>query len=52
MKHITLHLHRRVAGAYQVGAVLYSNQYGYLGETEEAKEILYIWTGKKEFFTA
>lgn len=52
LKHITLHLHRRVAGAYQVGGVLYSNQYGYLGETEEAKEILYIWTGKKEFFTA
>lgn len=52
LERISHHLHRRVAGAYQVGAVLYSNQYGYLGETEEAKEIIYTWTGKKEFFTA
>ena len=36
-------LERRVAGAYQIGAVLFSNQYGYLGQTEQAKNIMGGW---------
>lgn len=40
---ISLHLDRRVKGAYQIGAVLFSNVYGILGQTEEAKEILEAW---------
>ncbi|MDD4850479.1 MAG: cobalt-precorrin-5B (C(1))-methyltransferase CbiD [Gemmiger sp.] len=43
---IQTHLERRVAGAYQVGAVLFSNQYGPLGQTETAKEILAQWQQK------
>ena len=37
------HLERRAAGAYQVGAVLFSNVYGPLGATEQAKEIMEAW---------
>ena len=40
MSAIQTHLDRRVGGAYRVGAVLFSNQYGLLGETEQAKAIL------------
>ena len=40
---IQLHLDRRVAGAFRVGAVLFSNQYGPLGQTRTAKELLDEW---------
>lgn len=37
------HLLRRSEGAYRVGAVLFSTQYGILGMTPEAQEILKRW---------
>ena len=37
---IQLHLERRAAGAYQTGAVVFSNVYGLLGLTDKAKEII------------
>ena len=37
------HLDRRAAGQFSVGAVLFSNQYGLLGMTRGAKEILETW---------
>jgi cobalt-precorrin-5B (C1)-methyltransferase len=40
---IQLHLDRRGAGAYAVGAVLFSNEYGLLGRTRGAKEIMDTW---------
>lgn len=40
---IQTHLDRRAAGAFQTGAVLFSNQYGFLGETTGAEEILAKW---------
>lgn len=40
---IQLHLERRAAGAYQIGAVMFSNVYGPLGQTKQAKEILEGW---------
>ena len=40
---IQIHLDRRAAGAFQVGAVLFSNQYGLLGRTSGAEEILTEW---------
>ena len=43
LKAIQLHLDRRAAGAFRVGAVLFSNQYGPLGQTETAKELLDEW---------
>ena len=36
-------LNRRVAGAYQIGAVLFSNQFGLLGITENAGTLLRSW---------
>ena len=36
-------LDRRAAGAFRVGAVLFSNQYGPLGQTRTAKELLDEW---------
>ena len=45
------HLERRAAGAYQVGATMFSNQYGLLGVTKQAREILSIWNKEREFFT-
>ena len=36
-------LTRRAAGAFTVGALLFSNQYGLLGTTQEAKELLAQW---------
>ena len=38
------HLHHRAAGAYRVGAILFSNVYGFLGQTSETKEITAAWT--------
>ncbi len=40
---IQQHLDHRVRGKYQIGAVLFSNQYGLLGETQKAKEIMESW---------
>ena len=40
---IQQHLEHRVRGKYQIGAVLFSNQYGLLGQTQRAKEIMESW---------
>ena len=40
---IQLHLDRRAGGAFQVGAVLFSNQHGPLGQTETAARLLNEW---------
>ena len=40
---IQLHLDRRAGGAFRVGAVLFSNQHGALGETKTAKELIAEW---------
>ena len=40
---IQTHLDRRAQGAYRTGAVLFSNQYGFLGSTGNAKDILAQW---------
>lgn len=45
------HLERRAAGAYRVGAVLFSNEYGMLGKTKQAEEITTQWNTEKECFT-
>ena len=37
------HLERRAAGSFRVGAVLFSNEYGLLGQTDTVKEILSEW---------
>ena len=34
---------RRVRESYQIGAVLFSNQYGFLGDTRTATNILAQW---------
>ena len=40
---IHLHLARRAAGVFLVGAILFSNEYGPLGQTEAVKEIMEAW---------
>lgn len=40
---IQQHLKHRVRGKYRIGAVLFSNQYGLLGQTQMAKEIMESW---------
>ena len=40
---IQLHLDRRAAGAFRVGAVLFSNQHGPLGQSPEAAQLLQEW---------
>lgn len=40
---IQMHLDRRAGGAFRVGAVLFSNQHGPLGETKTAKELMSEW---------
>ena len=40
---IQLHLDRRAAGAFRVGAVLFSNQHGPLGQTDTARQLLDQW---------
>ena len=42
---VQLHLERRAAGAFTVGAVLFSNQSGPLGQTTQAKTLLQSWKG-------
>ena len=34
---------QRACGAFRVGAVLFSNQHGPLGETKTAKELMQEW---------
>lgn len=43
---VQTHLDRRAAGAFRVGAILFSNQYGPLGQTKTAEELLEIWQRK------
>lgn len=43
---IEVHLVRRAAGAYRVGAVLFTNEFGFLGQTESAARILADWRGQ------
>ena len=43
LKAIQQHLEHRVRGKYRIGAVLFSNQYGLLGQTQMAKEIMESW---------
>ena len=43
LKAIGRHLERRAAGAYQVGAVVFSNVYSLLGMTEGTKEMVEAW---------
>ncbi len=43
MAAIDHHVHRRVAGAYPVGVLLFSNVYGVLGKTEGYEEVLHEW---------
>ena len=45
---IQLHLDRRAAGAFRVGAVLFSNQVGPLGQTETAAQLLQSWQKKEQ----
>ena len=40
---VQLHLDRRAAGAFRVGAILFSNQHGPLGQTATAAQILNDW---------
>ena len=40
---IQKHLDRRVGDKLRVGAVLFSNEYGLLGQTETAKIIMEQW---------
>ena len=40
---IQQHLDHRVRGKYRVGAVLFTNQYGLLGQTNTGKEIIESW---------
>lgn len=46
------HLRRRAAGAYQIGAIWFSREYGELGRTPEAEEIVRQWKKDMESFTA
>ena len=45
LRAIQLHLDRRAAEAFAVGAVLFSNQNGLLGQTETADRLLKMWKG-------
>ena len=39
------HLDRRAGGAFRAGAVAFSNEYGALGQTETAAQLLTAWKG-------
>ena len=43
LRAIQTHLDRRTAGALPTGAIVFSNQYGFLGQTEPVEEILRMW---------
>ena len=38
------HLDRRASGTFSMGAVVFSNQYGLLGQTSQAKELMDRWS--------
>jgi len=40
MRKLDFHIKERVHHSLEIGAIIFSNQYGYLGETEAAKKIL------------
>ena len=40
-------LEHRASGAFQIGALMFSNVYGLLGMTEEAQGILKSWEGRQ-----
>ena len=40
---IQRHLDHRAGNTMQVGAVMFSNEYGFLGQTETAKKIIEQW---------
>ena len=40
---VQTHLERRCGGAFQVGAVMFSNEYGLLGQTPQAETLLRTW---------
>jgi len=44
LKAVQSHLDHRAAGAFLVGAVLFSNEYGLLGRTEQAEETIKEWS--------
>jgi cobalamin biosynthesis protein CbiD len=44
LEKIQEHLERRAAGAYEIGAVTFSNQYGLLGETPQGRKIIEDWS--------
>ncbi|WP_367924319.1 cobalt-precorrin-5B (C(1))-methyltransferase CbiD [uncultured Ruthenibacterium sp.] len=48
LQEIERHLYRRAAGAYRIGAVLFTNQFGFLGQTKEAAKILAQWEAIKK----
>ena len=39
LEKIDMHLAHRVGGQVKIGAILFSNQHGYLGETSHVQEI-------------
>ena len=43
IKAIQLHLERRAAGSFHIGAMVFSNEYGLLGQTDTVEEIMNIW---------
>ena len=47
------HLHHRAGANCLLGAVLYSNQWGYLGQTESAEELIRLlnrqYKGNEEY---
>lgn len=43
MQSIEKHLSKRAAGAYMVGAILFSNTYGTLGETSNVPKLLHLF---------
>lgn len=48
LKSIQQYLQRRTGESCRVGAVIFSNQYGFLGQTDTAKEMLDQWNTKQE----
>ena len=48
LERIQTHLSKRTGEKCAAGAVLFSNQYGYLGETKLAREILSVWNNQNE----
>ncbi|MGI5922213.1 MAG: cobalt-precorrin-5B (C(1))-methyltransferase CbiD [Syntrophomonadaceae bacterium] len=46
LKNMDFHIKERVKHQLQIGAIIFSNQYGYLGQTTEAKDLLNKLTKK------